>query len=50
VSPFLGFRELELRSSYHNLVAVLNKVVDQVLQVQSHRTSFDQRDVIHAER
>ena len=50
VGPLLGLGQLVLRAAHDDLGAVLDEVVDELLQVQRHRPAFHQADVVDAER
>ena len=50
VQALLGLAQVEARAAHHHVVAVLDEVADQLAQVEQHRTSLDQGDVVHGER
>ena len=50
VRPLLGLGHLEAGASCHHVLAVIDKVLDKVLQVEQHRAAFHQGDVVHRKR
>ena len=50
VGTLLGLLEVELGAADHHLVAVLQEVMQQFLEVQQHGTSVNQTHIINAER
>ena len=49
VCAFLCFLLVELRAPYHHVVAVFHEIVDELLEVEEHGASLDQRDVVDTE-
>ena len=42
--------QIELSAAYHNLMAVVDELSNQILQVEQHRATINQRDVVHRKR
>src|SRR6185312_16343310 len=47
---FFSFSKLKFGAAYNYFVTMINKMMDQVLQVEHHWSAVYQRDVIYAER
>ena len=45
-----GLTQLVARTTRNNVHSVIHEVTNQVFQVQQHRTTVNQRDIIDAER
>ena len=50
MGTLLGFLEIKLGATDHNLVTMLQEVVQQLLEVKQHGTSVNQAHVVDAER
>ena len=50
MGAFLGLGQFKARAACDYILAVLDKVLNQVLEIEQHGTSLDQRDVVDRER
>ena len=49
MQALLRLLQVETRAAHNHIVAVLHKVMYQILQVEQHRAAVDQSDVVHGE-
>ena len=50
MSPFLGFGQLVTCAAHNDFGPVLNKILDELLQVQRHRPALDEAHVVDTKR
>ena len=50
MQPLLGLGQIEARAPHDHVVAVLDEMLHQIQQIEHHRTTVHQRDVVHRER
>ena len=50
MQPLLGLDQIEARAPHDHVVAVLDEMPHQIQQIEHHRTTVHQRDVVHRER